>query len=784
MFRKILAINDVVVFLSKEQEEVISFLEKNNYNLSGKVLNNFNFHGVSLKGVKFDRAMLINCNLSRCSDVDWDSFNKLITFVGTNFSGLNVTNLFYDRKDCTGIDISFCIGVNLDSLAKATSISNINFSYLDMGKMNFNNLSCHGIILVGCLNINKSINNAASIISANFSGLDVGIIDYEKKNCKGVKLADSINIRMDSMLRANNIPEDIPFLKIIRELMAIDKVQLIEKFNNPLSRGQVLVPRLLGTIKSFDDFIDSIQNKPMSIKQWEEEFRGVFGESGELDLKLIIDYYLYEQNYQLAPYALPFSGQIRLSFNPVGQTTLKDLTTPLETKNTGRCYHWIEEIFLGHQSEPNQSIQQQRFQSQLKKLAQSYHLDDGEESSLSLNLIRVLAAAYSSSRKMAGYPESVRKLILKYHFAFEQDVAEYFQAIQYIDENYSKSESIDEKNWRHHDNRLSQLQLIMEETICNGDVLRILSSLSVLERSKVDNLFQSIMDESNAKIIEKIISDISKSIEAARVKIKSILKITNSNGNQRLQLIDINKCLKKVGLVHVQDDLLPFEEYNLILNTHRDELIRNKIEAQKIYELGLRDVYSSILQRDIEFVRSMRNKFMSKSGEVLGNKVEIFAEFSKKQEDFPAKRSADVCVAGDLEMWQRPSYLELIFRHKDEGYHLGTVMFEIVDDLNGKSLVLIPNPSTELLGIANNSQVFNKIFEIIVHFANLNHVNQIVRPVKDTDFTNRINYLSFMKTSASKHHPDQFVFEPTIPFSKQAGVSFKKMIVLWKNPNK
>ena len=206
---------------------------------------------------------------------------------------------------------------------------------------------------------------------------------------------------------------------------------------------------------------------------------------------------------------------------------------------------------------------------------------------------------------------------------------------------------------------------------------------------------------------------------------------------------------------------------------YTSEINKSKIKIEeitkKLKSVGI-DITSDSQLKDLVYLSINRG--------IEEEKTQIVAEFSKKEEDVKARESAGVCVSGDLEMWQRDSYLELVLRDKVSGELMGTVMLEMVEENGQKSLIFCPNPSEELLNKADNTKIFEELFKIVVGFAKSNGVVRIVRDETNGAYSNRVNFPEFIRAS-DRHNGDRYKFSKPVNFS--SSYIMQDMIVLWEN---
>ena len=183
-------------------------------------------------------------------------------------------------------------------------------------------------------------------------------------------------------------------------------------------------------------------------------------------------------------------------------------------------------------------------------------------------------------------------------------------------------------------------------------------------------------------------------------------------------------------------------------------------------------------------------KFESESGK---QRQVINGFFSKTKESANARMVGGVCVSRDnpladrspeeqnLNMWDTENYFQLVLQDPETNRCLGLVLLHHFEEKGEKVLSASLNPSSTFLYSTDEESLFNGLMKVLETFAKNNNFDKVLLSKNRAIRTNRTGG-KFEKAMNEKVHQTnkKFSFEEEKIFSYSPGYKLKDMDVVWE----
>lgn len=782
--------------------------ESMNRSESIESIEGMNFRGLDLSELDFLDKKIEGIGLSGCTNINWESLNKVKNVGRINFSGIDLSEMNFTDKYCHSINLSGCKNINWGSLNKAAQLANINFSGLDLAEMDFTDKFCPGINLSGCTNINwESLSNADGV-----KGLEDFNVVQEIGGFSSNKI-ERLSGRYQTILKRGRTSFSKPFDDLYKAALDFYKLynsrNLTSKdFADSYPAKELREISLLLTEKNdhLDSYILPENNrykleflpkgktvlKNSNQKLEKEKTDGYFKWVEEI----YIDYQQQESfekrkesfedrvNEMLGMYDIELPQQSSIGYKIISLLLTanrhagRKLIFPEDIRKVMLQYHFLYETDIANYVGNSREIGEQKIDNE-SAVEKEWRQYDSQLSELQI-LFEETIKNDDTSNIMKGLSDKERSLIEK-EFAELQGNTDELLKLRITKEVSGKVKASLKKIKK-------QLAITDERITVENKIRKINAFLrqagfnAELSELKELDEYEAMLEKSKTEQIaiafnESRRENLNFSELYGLIMLKDMDFIRGERNKFTIEKPQRGKARKE--LYQYLESKTDFPLANLFIvnkegHIHYQESIKKSKNPMKAIEAKLKE-------KQIELSDVFKNLiYKSTSRHIKEEKVSIVCEFSKKLEDFDAREVADVCVKSDKSMWKRPTYFELVIRDKEGGEILGTTMLEYVKNEQGTTLVFCPNPSDGLLKQANNRQVYNGLFNVVIKFAEANGVDRIVRSVDNGAYTNRINFPEFVRAGEQKHQ-GKFTFENKVPFSSEAYVyDFKEMIVLWE----
>lgn len=183
---------------------------------------------------------------------------------------------------------------------------------------------------------------------------------------------------------------------------------------------------------------------------------------------------------------------------------------------------------------------------------------------------------------------------------------------------------------------------------------------------------------------------------------------------------------------------------------------------------------------------------LAKYESTSGRKREVLNGYiTKSKESANARMVGGVCVAGDnpgknpdLNMWDMPNYLQMIFQDPDTLQCQGLVLMHSINDAGRRILTISLNPSSTYLYSIDERALFDGISSAIGVFAGENNFDYVVVSRNSAIRTNRTGGI-FEQAMNEKitQMGESITFETLKQFSYNPDYAMQEVDVIWKRNN-
>ncbi|MFC1517043.1 pentapeptide repeat-containing protein [Candidatus Margulisiibacteriota bacterium] len=763
--------------------------------------------------------------LKGCTNINWESLNRSKHINSMDLSGHDLSKIDFSKRECFFMNLSGCTNIRWDTLNKATSITHINFTGLDLKDFSFKKHSCEGIELTGCKNIKWqevfSVKGIKDIKVADNYDLFMSIVSF-------TQLKRSLLIKKYNHMSAEKKLE-------LKNAMAgyKAKYKYYEDFIKKLTTDHFKDAPLDKILNSFSrDMMIQGLNELLAVYSKEQNYQlnsYIFPEDNKYELLFTPQgkTVLKDKDYKLEKDRVnKYFSVVEGIYQDHGRDSRKqeqknkfeqEIAGFTESRHQGSASYKLAMIMLGACQLAGQGL---KFPEEIRNLFIKYHFIYESDIEEFVADSRGVNDAFSEKeteeeKEIRCYDNQLAEIQLLLEETLKNDDTE----------NLLKKMSADEK--KEIANSLNKLTQ-KANSITKQAIERKISGQFRKAFEKIERVLADTADyltgEKRISLIKKRLATVGiKDAPSKLLTAEEYQDILNKIQEERADL-EYKSAKKEEMSIRDLYSMIMQRDISFIRQERNKFMIekpsRNRAR-RKLYELlknlghkkAIINIFISNEKGKIRYLPELEktktdtglaiDRFKKVKAVLKNNKVKvtdeieeliieslkrsdkeggvgIVAEFSKKYEDFEARKSAGACIEGDVGMWKRKSYLELVLRDKNTQKHCGTIMLEFVKSKKGHTLVFCPNPSNDLLQKVNNSQVFNELFKLIIEFAKANQVKRIVRSSNNGAYTNRVNFPVFMRAS-ERMHKGTYKFSKPVPFSgDKLRYVFQDMIVLWE----
>jgi len=159
---------------------------------------------------------------------------------------------------------------------------------------------------------------------------------------------------------------------------------------------------------------------------------------------------------------------------------------------------------------------------------------------------------------------------------------------------------------------------------------------------------------------------------------------------------------------------------------------------EKLFTTYLSQLASTLFEEEVRIIDRELKKFRSadEGGPNLRRK-KVVGYITKNKPSAHARQVGGVCVAGDLRMWNDPTFFQMIFKDPDQIDCKGLVMLHAYEDKGKKILTASMDPSSTYLYSTDEKVFFEGIVKALGEFAKTNGFDYVGMSKTTSVRTNR-----------------------------------------------